>query len=113
MFVRHRQKACAFLSKFVARVVAWKVESACLREGGCRWYYVRGKLNYYMRRNIMFEIISGVLAIVVLVVYYKLAKMNNIGTIFRTIWNCTFILFSVIPLLGWMSRFVITTDERE
>lgn len=60
------------------------------------------------------EIISGILAVVLLVVYYRLAKMNNfIGLFLRAIWNFWFKLLSFIPLLGWLSHFMISGNEKD
>lgn len=62
----------------------------------------------------MIEILSGILAIVLLVVWYLLAKMNNIfGLFFRAIWNFWFKLFSLVPLFGWLSRFIIENKEND
>lgn len=64
----------------------------------------------------MNEYVGGLLAIIVLVVMYKIAKMDNIiGSIFRTItlWNFWFKLFSLIPLCGWMSHFIVTNNKEE
>lgn len=62
----------------------------------------------------LYDIVSGVLAIVMLVAWYQLAKMKNIiGIFLRTIWNFWFKIFSFIPFLGWMSRFVISANEKE
>jgi len=57
-------------------------------------------------------ILGGILAVALLVVFYRLAKMNNaIGLLFRTGWNISFHIISLIPLFGWASHFVITVDE--
>lgn len=62
----------------------------------------------------MSECLMVLLGLVALVAYYLLARMDNIiGLILRTIWNFWFKLFSLIPLLGWMSHFIITKNEED
>ena len=60
------------------------------------------------------ETVEALGGLIVLVVWYFLGKMDNIiGKIFRVIWNFWFRIFSMIPLLGWTSRFIITMNEKD
>lgn len=63
----------------------------------------------------MNEVVVGLFAVVALVGWYLLARFlhNFVGTIFRGLWNFWFRVFSFIPFLGWMSHFIITTNEEE
>lgn len=60
------------------------------------------------------EWLIGVLCLFILIIYYLIAKMDNIiGLIFRAIWNFWFKIFSCIPFFGWMSHFIITMNEED
>lgn len=64
--------------------------------------------------SIMTEGLLALGALVILIAWYFLGKMDNvIGLIFRVIWNFWFRLFSIIPFLGWTSRFIITMNEKD
>lgn len=60
------------------------------------------------------EFVSVIFAVLVLVAWYFIAKMDNIiGLVFRGLWNFSFKIMSFIPLLGWLSHFVITMNDED
>lgn len=59
-------------------------------------------------------ILPWIIAAAIVIVLRLLAGTDNIlGHICRAFWNISFKIVSVIPLMGWMARFIIADTEEE
>ena len=58
---------------------------------------------------------AGIIAIVIVVAIGILARLRIpfLSAILRAWWNISFTIAAFIPFCGWMSRFIIATDEEE